>query len=136
MQAEAEGRMQDACDLFAEAWAASKDDYNACVAAHYLARHQANPEEMLRWNQQALVRANAVGDESVRSFYPSLYLNMGYSYETLGHRAEARRYYELAAESVEHLPPGRYGDQVRNGIAEGRKRVSSKNSTVPSPLKS
>ncbi len=134
MQAEAEGRMQDACNLFAEAWAASKDDYDACVAAHFLARHQPDPREMLRWNQQALTCADAVGGERVQGFYPSLYLNMGYSHEKLGNRAEARRYYERAAASVEHLPPGRYGDQVRNGIAEGRKRVSSTRSTLARPL--
>jgi hypothetical protein len=45
-----------------------------------------------------LVRADAVGDERVRSFYPSLYVNMGAAYEALGDLAEARRYYDMAAE--------------------------------------
>jgi hypothetical protein len=71
---------------------------DACIAAHYVARYQANPEDTLRWHQEALHRAQAVGDERVHSFYPSLYVNMRHAHEPLGNQAEARRYYALAAE--------------------------------------
>lgn len=125
MLAEAEGRSADARDLCAQAWAERQDDFDACIAAHYLARHQASPEDTLHWNQQALNSADAVGDDRVRSFYPSLYLNMGWSYEGLGDRDEARRYYELAAERIDDLPAGPYSDLVRHGIAEGRRRISA-----------
>lgn len=125
MQAEAEGRPGEARDLFNQAWAASQDDYEACVAAHFVARHQDNLQEMLRWNQEALARANAVRDERVGSFYPSLDLNLGYSYETLGNRAEAQRHYELAAAKIEILSPGPYGDLVRDGVARGLERTGS-----------
>jgi tetratricopeptide (TPR) repeat protein len=125
MRAEGEGRHDDARALFTQAWEAAKDDYDACVAAHFLARHQDSPEDTLRWNQEALARALAVGDERVQSLYPSLYLNMGYSYELLGNPAEAKKYYDLAAEGADALPDGRYADVVRQGIAEGRKRVGS-----------
>ena len=54
--------------------------------------------ESFRWNQEALNRAERVKDDSVKSFYPSLYLNMGHSYELLGHLTEAQRYYDLAAQ--------------------------------------
>lgn len=102
-RAEFEGRFADACDLYHKAWEASKDDYEACVAAHYVARFQANPEDVLFWNQEALNRAQAVKDERVENFYPSLYLNLGRSYEILGNQAEAQRYYDLAAGlGVEH----------------------------------
>lgn len=97
-RAEFEGRIEDARTLYMQAWAAARDDYEACVAAHYLARRQESPQARLHWNREALVRAAAVGDERVRSFYPSLYLNMGHAYEALGDLAEARRYYQLAAE--------------------------------------
>ena len=68
------------------------------VAAHYVARHQPHPEDVLHWNQVALDCAIAVGDESVESIYPSLYVNLGSSYEVLGQQSEARRYYDLAAD--------------------------------------
>jgi tetratricopeptide (TPR) repeat protein len=97
-QAEFEGRIEAARTLYEQAWAAAQDDYERCVAAHYVARHQEDPEDRLRWNQEALDRANAVGDERVHSFYPSLYVNLGSAYEALGNLAEARRYYDLAGE--------------------------------------
>jgi hypothetical protein len=45
-----------------------------------------------------LARAEAVGDERVWDFYPSLYVNLGRAHENLGNLAEARRYYQLAAD--------------------------------------
>jgi tetratricopeptide (TPR) repeat protein len=125
MRAEVEGRAEDAHRLFLEAWMACQDDLDACVAARYVARHQEQPEEMLRWNQEALYRADAVGDERVRSFYPSLYLNLGWSYEVLGNRVEASRCYKLAAARIEDLPTGAYGDVVSKGIAAGQKRTGA-----------
>lgn len=97
-RAELARRADDARRLYLEAWAASTDDYEACVAAHYLARFQDTPEETLRWNQEALTRAENVGDERVRGFYPSLYVNLGRSHEALGNQRAADHYYHLAAE--------------------------------------
>jgi hypothetical protein len=96
-RAEFEGRTDDARTLCLQAWLVARDDYDACVAAHYVARYQVDPQAALHWNQEALTRADAVGDERVLNFYPSLYVNMGRAHETLGHWAEARRYYALAA---------------------------------------
>ena len=123
MQAEAEGRPNDALLLFLQAWQQSTDDYEACVAAHYVARHQKTPQESLRWNQESLDRADAVNEERVRDFYPSLYLNMGKSYEDIGDRREACRNYQLAAARLSGLSEGRYRDVVRDGIARGLERV-------------
>ncbi len=81
-----------------KAWEAAQDDYEKCIAAHYVARHQEAPTERLRWNQIALDKARAVVDDSVQDFYPSLFLNLGQSHELLGNFDEARRYYDLAAE--------------------------------------
>jgi hypothetical protein len=97
-QAEFEGRTDDARSLYAQAWEASSDDYSACVAAHYVARVQATPEETLHWNQEALARAEKVADDRVQIFYPSLFVNLGRSYEIVGNQEEAERYYHLAAE--------------------------------------
>ena len=125
MQAEMRGKNKAALNLFTQAWEASQDDYEACVAAHYLARQQTTPQDVLRWNQEALQRAEAVDDERIEGFYPSLYLNMGYSYEVVGKRAEAMRYYQLAAAGVEALPEGTYGDMVRDGVARGLQRIEA-----------
>jgi tetratricopeptide (TPR) repeat protein len=96
-RAEFEGRREDARVLYQQAWDSAGDDYEACIAAHYVARLQDSPEQTLHWNQIALQRADASDPERVREFYPSLYLNMGQSHEALGDQAEAKRYYSLAA---------------------------------------
>ncbi|MFI0712643.1 hypothetical protein ACH4SK_18760 [Streptomyces inhibens] len=119
MQAEAEGRAEVARGLFQRAWDIAADDYEACIAAHYLARHQNSPEETLRWNQECLDRADRVGGERVRGFYPSLYVNMGQAYRKLGQPALAHTYFVRAAERVTDAPDGQYGDWNRFAIAEG-----------------
>jgi hypothetical protein len=124
MQAEAEQRFADAARLFLEAWEARTDDFEGCVAAHYLARHQATPEDTFRWNRTSLELADAVGDDRVLGFYPSLHLNFGKSHETLGDRAAALRHYRLAEAGLEHLPAGPYGDLVRNGVRTALARMT------------
>lgn len=125
MHAEGEGRPEAARELYERAWAQSKDDVEACVAAHYLARQQPSAEETLRWNKEALERADAAADERVRGFYPSLYLNLGKSYEDLGDVGGARSCYETAAKEAEGIPDDGYGNLVRRGIANGLTRIGS-----------
>ncbi len=123
MAAEAEGRAADAKALFEQAWAESRDDFDACIAAHYVARHQPTAAAELEWNSKALERADRVGDERVRAFYPSLYLNLAYSLEKLGRTAEACEVYATAAARLEGQPDTPYMKLVRGGVAAGRTRT-------------
>lgn len=50
MQAEAEGRFADARTCFEQAWDVRQNDFDACIAAHYMARHQDTLERILHWN--------------------------------------------------------------------------------------
>jgi len=125
MKAEGAGRPDDARALFTRAWETHTDDWEACVAAHYLARHQPTPADTLRWNQEALYRAERVTDDRVHGFYASLYLNLGHSHEQLGNLPEARRYYDLAAAQSGELPDGRYAGIVQQGIENGQRRVGA-----------
>jgi len=124
IQAEAQGNYDEARAFYTQAWQESTGDYEACIAAHFMARHQDDPHVMLYWNQEALRRAESLEDASVDGFYPSLYLNTGFSHERLGDQAEALRYYQLAAELIERLAQDAYGETVRQAIAEGIKRAS------------
>jgi tetratricopeptide (TPR) repeat protein len=124
VSAEIAGRVSEARALYERAWGARRDDYEACIAAHYVARVQEAPEEVLRWNRESLLHADLVSDERVRTFYPSLHLNMGKAYEELGNKEEARKFYTLAAENAGILPEGKYADMVRRGAAEGLERVA------------
>lgn len=128
MQAETEGRADDARDLFQLAWEAATDDYDACIAAHYLARHQTTPEDTLHWNQACLDRANLVGDDRVRGFYPSLHLNIAHAQEELGNAEDAREHYRQAASCIHDAPPGPYRDGIRYTVAAG---LGSRESSEP-----
>ena len=116
MQAEAEGKPEAARERYLAAWNARTSAYDGCVAAHYVARHQSRPEEGLHWNQTSLDLAREADGELVRGFYASLYLNLGVSYETLGHRELARQNYDLAEAHLADGPDGPYGDVVRGGV--------------------
>jgi sugar lactone lactonase YvrE/enterochelin esterase-like enzyme len=126
IRAEMAGDVEGALRCYTEAWNARRDSYEACIAAHYVARLQHTPEGVLNWNQKSLNSANAANDERVQAFYPSLYLNLGKAYEDLARTVEARRYYLLAARHLNALQDGSYADVVRHGISEGLKRVSEK----------
>jgi tetratricopeptide (TPR) repeat protein len=97
-QTEYKGQLEEAHTFYLQAWEIAQDDFEACIAAHYVARQQQDLQKKLYWNQIALDRANAVTDDRAQTFYPSLYLNMGHSFELLGNMNEAERYYALAAE--------------------------------------
>ncbi|ATB34566.1 hypothetical protein [Melittangium boletus] len=124
MRAEAEGRPQDARALFLQAWELSRDDYEACIAAHYVARHQDSSRDALHWNQTAFDRARAVGDERVLGFQASLLLNLGKSHEDLGAFTEARALYERAFRALDAVPESPYRDIVQGGITRGLERVA------------
>lgn len=124
MECEMRGQIEEASELFRTAWDQSSDDFERCIAAHYVARHQKTAVETLWWNQEALQRANASDPLRVEALYPSLYLNLGKSHEDLGNVEEAKRFYQSAAERVDRLPPDAYGSMVRHGIARGLERVS------------
>ncbi len=102
---EFQGQIAQAHALYEQAWLIGQDDYEVCIAAHYLARHQENPQDKLHWNQAALNKANAVKDGRIQPFYPSLFLSMGESYELLGNHETAQQYFDLAAQfGVVHQP--------------------------------
>ncbi|WP_327167255.1 hypothetical protein [Streptomyces subrutilus] len=119
MQAETEGRDTRARELFLRAWEAAEDDYAACIAAHYLARHQPTPQETLHWNQECLNRADRVGDGRVRGFYASLHGNMARAHRDLGRIDRARDHFESAAEHIDDVPPGPHRQWLRHRIAAG-----------------
>jgi tetratricopeptide (TPR) repeat protein len=125
MQAEAEGKTEEAHGLFQQAWDIASDDFEAFTAAHYLARNQKDPNDVLKWNLEALNRANKITDDEVGTHYPSLYLNIGKSYENLNDIKSANENYALAADYSLSLPPGKYSDMIRMGIAGGLKRTGT-----------
>lgn len=116
-QAEFRGCIDEARAIYLRAWELVQTDYEACIVAHYIARYQEDNQKRLEWNLIALDKALAVGDERVKEYYPSLYVNLGRSYELLGCLADAKHYYDKAADF------GLVHDSRLNGVgSENHKR--------------
>jgi tetratricopeptide (TPR) repeat protein len=126
MAKEAKGLMEEAERCFRRAWDAADDDFEAFTAAHFLARHQDGPTARLRWNLEALTRADRIADRALDIHLPSLHLNVAKCHEELGDLRSAVRHYSIAAEKSGVLGNGGYADMVRSGIAAGLKRSSNR----------
>jgi hypothetical protein len=124
MEAESTGDLVRGKACFGQAWDQASDDWEKCVAAHYLARHQSTPEATLQWNEECLRYADSVGDDSVAGFYPSLYLNIGYSHEVLGNKQQTIDAYRSAERLLDSLPAGPYADMVNDGVTRGLARMN------------
>ena len=123
MEYESKGNFEEAASRFMSAWTQSTDDFERCIAAHYVARHQKSSDEALIWNQRSLDYARALGDDRVNGFFPSLYLNMGKAYEDLGRWDDARRFYAMTVEVMTTLPDNRYGRIIRDAVERALERV-------------
>ncbi len=97
IHAEFERRLDDAREFYAQAWRSAADDYDKAIAGHYVAHLTTDPVEGLRWNQVALAHAERGDPEMVKELLPSLYVNLGRSFEQVGEEVESARYYALAA---------------------------------------
>ena len=119
----AEGTPAEARRLFERAWAARRDDYDAAIAAHFLARQQPTPELTLRWNALAVRHAEAVADGRAAGLLASLYLNLGDAQAKVGDVAAAAAAARRAAAPLAAVPPGGYREFVALGIRRLAARV-------------
>ncbi|PKN98499.1 MAG: hypothetical protein CVU42_11800 [Chloroflexi bacterium HGW-Chloroflexi-4] len=97
-QAEFQNQIPTAKKFYKQAWKIHTNDYEACIAAHYMARHQKDPKVEFIWNKKALGYSSTCQDEQVSAFLPSLNLNMGKSFEKLGDHEAAQHCYSKASQ--------------------------------------
>jgi hypothetical protein len=112
-----EGDSDAARELFEQAWAARQDDYDASIAAHFLARHQATVEARVHWNALAAQHAEAVTDGRTDEFKASLYLNLADALLSAGEHASARDALATSIAHVGDLTHVGYRSFVERGIA-------------------
>ena len=53
------------------------------ISAHYVARHQENIQDKLKWDETALNLALKINDKNIKGALPSLYLNIAKCHEDL-----------------------------------------------------
>ena len=103
MDMEGKGKPEEASRLFLQAWNEATNDFEKFTAAHYVARHQNNVSDKLRWLETGLQFALNINNDTVKSAFPSLYLNLARCYENLGDHDNAKKNYELAISFTDKL---------------------------------
>jgi rifampin ADP-ribosylating transferase len=96
MAMEDQDKPDEAAKFFRQAWDEATNDLEKFLAAYYVARHQDNVRDKLKWLETALQFALNINDESVKAAFPSLYSNIAECYEELDDLGNAKRNRELA----------------------------------------
>ena len=96
MDMEGKGKPEEAGRIFLQAWNEATNDFEMFTAAYYVARHQKNVRDKLKWLETSLQFALKINNDSVTSAFPSLYSNIASCYEDLSDVDNAKRNHELA----------------------------------------
>ncbi|HEX8038919.1 MAG TPA: NAD(+)--rifampin ADP-ribosyltransferase [Chryseosolibacter sp.] len=84
MDIEENGKPEEASSLFLQAWNAATNSFEKFIAAFYVARHQKNVRDKLKWLDTTLQLALSLNSDPVKAALPSLYLNIAECHEELG----------------------------------------------------
>jgi hypothetical protein len=125
-----EGTGAAAKRLVERAWDLRRDDYDAAIAAHFLARHQPTTSDTLHWNTLAVHHAQSVSDGRAEQFMASLYLNLADSQANVGDLTSAAASAECATNHLTAVPAGGYHDLIAFGLRRLTERLISLGSTA------
>ena len=136
MGMEDSGKTEEASLLFLKAWSEATDDFERFIAAYYVARHQKNSSDKLKWFETSLQFALKLNDVAVKSAFPSLYLNIAKCYEELSDSDKAKENYELS-NSYKLAPsdPGPFFHGTRADLQVGELLTAKGESNYKSGLK-
>ena len=96
MALEESGDLDDAIEVFLEAWNQTSDDYERFIASYHLGLRQNNVDDKLKWMKKSLACALKINDDDVKSAYPTLYLTIAKCYEATNDTRNARKNMDLS----------------------------------------
>lgn len=86
----------EARKLFLQAWNEATHDFEKFMAAYFVAWHQTNTADEIKWTETTLQFALKLNDDSVKAALPLLYSNLAKCYQELGDLQNAKNTHELA----------------------------------------
>ena len=93
---EEKGKPEEASSVFLQAWNEATNDFEKFTAAHFVARHQKNVADKLKWLETALQFALKTDINTVKEALPTLYLSIAKCHEELNDPDKAKKNHELA----------------------------------------
>jgi hypothetical protein len=129
MSMEENGKPEEALKIFLQAWNEATNDFEKFLAAHYVARHQKNVSDKLKWLETALQFALKTNNGSVKGAFPSLYSNIAKCYEELNDSDNAKKNNELATASKNNISDnGPFYHGTRADLQAGDLLIAGRNS--------
>lgn len=121
IEAESHECFREARVLFLQAWIKSTDDREACIAAHYVARHQADLEDALRWHQLALARLTVAAehDDAMLPWFALYHANVAKAHAELGERESAHHHFTMASRYLPLVAQGPFRVRLEFRISRG-----------------
>jgi len=102
MDMEEKGKAEEASRIFLQAWNEATNDFEKFTAAYYVARHQMDIRDKLKWLETSLQFALKINDVTVKGAFPSLYANIAKCYEDLGEFDNGKKNHDLANSFTEN----------------------------------
>jgi tetratricopeptide (TPR) repeat protein len=96
MDMEGKDKPEEASRLFLQAWNEATNNFEKFTAAFYVARHQKNVPDQLKWLETALQFALKINNDTVKGAFHTLYLNIAKCYEDLSDPDNAKKNYDFA----------------------------------------
>ena len=107
-------------------WSLSYDDYDRYFLARILAAYQNSFEDQLDWWLTALEYWVKLDREAFEGVLPSLYFEIGETYENLMDFKNAKAHYLLGSSFLKYLPGGDMAKWVIEALADGIERMNKK----------
>jgi len=130
------GDLEEASQMFVQAWDESTYDFEKFISAHFVAKYQDTFADKLSWLETALNFALTMNDDSVKSALPALYENIAECYEGLGDPDNAKKNYQYATSlDLKPTDKGPFYHGTRANLQVGEFLIAGGNSNYRSELK-
>jgi len=96
MAFEGKGLPEEASKLCIQAWDEATNDFEKFIAAHFVAQHQKNIADKLKWFETALQFALKANNDAAKSAFSSLYSNIAKCYDGLNDPENSKKNHDLS----------------------------------------
>lgn len=93
---EGKGKPEEAGRIFLQAWNEATNDFEKFTAAHFVAKHQKDVRDKLKWFETSLQFALKIKNDTIKAAFSSLYINIAKCYKDIGDLDNAKKNHELA----------------------------------------